>query len=116
MRLFKYLHPDRTDVLREAMIRFSSPHVLNDPFELKPNISAFSSGWVRSQMARISPEVGAKVYAEATAETRAKFSVEEFQAILNAVLSHSDLEAPLKDYCGSSEKSVGKFRLRQLAK
>jgi hypothetical protein len=42
IRLFKYLHPDRTAVLRDATIRFTSPKVLNDPFELKPHISAFS--------------------------------------------------------------------------
>jgi hypothetical protein len=40
MHLFKYLHPKRTDVLRDANIRFSSPKALNDPFELKPHISS----------------------------------------------------------------------------
>lgn len=39
MRLYKYCHPDRLDVLRDGLIRFSSPLVLNDPFELKPHIS-----------------------------------------------------------------------------
>lgn len=39
MRLFKYLHPDRTDVLRSCSIRFSSAQVLNDPFELKPHLA-----------------------------------------------------------------------------
>lgn len=40
MRLYKYLHPDRIDVLRNGLIRFSSPKVLNDPFELKPIMSS----------------------------------------------------------------------------
>lgn len=38
MRLFKYLHPERTAVLKDATVRFSSPKVLNDPFELQPHI------------------------------------------------------------------------------
>lgn len=50
-RLFKYLHPDSTDVLRNARLRFSSPKVLNDPFELKPHFSAFSSEeWISEEM------------------------------------------------------------------
>jgi len=40
MRLFKYLHPDRIDVLRNGSICFSSTINLNDPFELKPHVRA----------------------------------------------------------------------------
>lgn len=36
MRLFKYLHPDRVDVLTAKQICFSPPSNLNDPFEMKP--------------------------------------------------------------------------------
>lgn len=35
MRLYKYFHPDRIDVLKSGRICFSSPSNLNDPFELK---------------------------------------------------------------------------------
>jgi len=38
MRLFKYLHPDRIDVIKGKQISFSPPQNLNDPFELKPPI------------------------------------------------------------------------------
>jgi len=38
MRLFKYLHPDRVDVLAGKTISFSQPENLNDPFEMKPPI------------------------------------------------------------------------------
>ncbi|WP_374538099.1 DUF2971 domain-containing protein [Chitinimonas taiwanensis] len=43
MRLFKYCSPDRIDVLRDRRIRFSSPLVLNDPFELKPHFKALAT-------------------------------------------------------------------------
>ncbi len=39
MRVFKYLHPNRTDVLANHSIRFTPPLELNDPFEQLPYIS-----------------------------------------------------------------------------
>lgn len=39
MRVFKYLHPERTDVLANQAIRFTPPLDLNDPFEQLPYIS-----------------------------------------------------------------------------
>jgi hypothetical protein len=36
MTLFKYLRPDRVDVLQRCEIRFTQPGALNDPFELRP--------------------------------------------------------------------------------
>jgi Protein of unknown function (DUF2971) len=34
--LYKYLEPNRTDVLREGRIRFTQPAQFNDPFESRP--------------------------------------------------------------------------------
>lgn len=39
MRMFKYLHSDRVDVLTGKRICFSPPKNLNDPFEMKPPMS-----------------------------------------------------------------------------
>ncbi len=41
--LFKYLHPDRIDVLKNKAIRFSQPDAFNDPFEFKPVINSVCS-------------------------------------------------------------------------
>lgn len=38
MNVYKYLHPDRVDVLKNGMLRFSQPAALNDPFEVRPNL------------------------------------------------------------------------------
>jgi hypothetical protein len=38
-RLFKYLHSDRTDILRNQQIRLTPAKYLNDVFELSPDIS-----------------------------------------------------------------------------
>lgn len=43
MALYKYVHPDRTDILRDQMIRFSPRSALNDPFELAPHLSGLST-------------------------------------------------------------------------
>jgi len=43
MKLYKYLSQARLSVLRDAQIRFSSPISLNDPFEIKPNITALAN-------------------------------------------------------------------------
>lgn len=43
MKLYKYLHPDRIDVLKNRAIRFSPPNAFNDPFEFKPVISGIAS-------------------------------------------------------------------------
>ncbi len=39
MRLFKYLTPDRTDVLKNQSIRFTQAKYLNDPFEWLPFVN-----------------------------------------------------------------------------
>lgn len=41
--MYKYCHPDRVDILKNRMIRFSPPLVLNDPFELSPYIKSLAS-------------------------------------------------------------------------
>ena len=43
MKLYKYLHPDRIDVLKNKSIRFSPPVAFNDPFEFKPVLSGIAS-------------------------------------------------------------------------
>jgi Protein of unknown function (DUF2971) len=37
--LYKYVHPERLDVLRNSKIRFSQAAALNDPFELRPSLA-----------------------------------------------------------------------------
>lgn len=44
MILYKYLHPDRLDVLRDRTIRFTQPGDFNDPFEFRCQIEAAASG------------------------------------------------------------------------
>jgi hypothetical protein len=38
--LYKYLRPERADVLKSLEIRFTQPNALNDPFELRPRFES----------------------------------------------------------------------------
>jgi Protein of unknown function (DUF2971) len=51
MILYKYLPPDRLDVLRRKAVRFTQPADFNDPFEFRPKIQALaSSDYVRAHV------------------------------------------------------------------
>lgn len=83
MRLFKYLHPDRVDVLRHRMLCFSSPLNLNDPFELRPAIKLYDSeesiraaaeefltDSIQVELTRLPPQVRALITEKQVAEMR----------------------------------------------
>ena len=40
MPLFKYIRPERIDVIEQLEIRFTQPDALNDPFELRPHFES----------------------------------------------------------------------------
>lgn len=40
MTLFKYIRPERIDVIRNLEIRITQPDALNDPFELQPHFDS----------------------------------------------------------------------------
>lgn len=40
MTLFKYIRPERIDVIENLEIRFTQPNALNDPFELHPHFES----------------------------------------------------------------------------
>lgn len=41
--LYKYLAPDRIDILQKRRIRFTPPGAFNDPFEFRPVLKALRS-------------------------------------------------------------------------
>lgn len=87
MRLYKYFHPDRTDVLQNETIRFSSPKVLNDPFELKPYISEIApKSELESGFELNLPELLSEKYAALSRPERRRVSWEQFQVIAKAQL------------------------------
>jgi len=57
--LYKYLHPDRVDVLQNLKIRFTQVSALNDPFESLPGIIQKDREWYLQQFheKRVKPEM-----------------------------------------------------------
>src|SRR5579859_6408957 len=48
MILYKYLQPERLNILKDRKIRFTQPGDFNDPFEFRPRIAtAMEDGFVR---------------------------------------------------------------------
>lgn len=96
MRLYKYLHPDRIDVLRNGTIRFSSPKVLNDPFELKPHLSALApTDDIHSGFETKLPIILADEYAKLPSQFRKRISFKQFQDLAKAQLPQ--LKAQLQE-------------------
>ncbi|WP_410499103.1 DUF2971 domain-containing protein [Chitinibacter sp. S2-10] len=103
MRLFKYFHPDRTDVLLNGMIRFSSPKILNDPFELKPYISGIADNdYLGAQFEKNFTALIEEEYAQSPEQLRLAVSFEKFQqfaeerksSVLHGVREHTKKLTP----------------------
>ena len=45
MIFYKYLPPERINILQNRLIRFTQPSALNDPFEGRPNFHATTEGF-----------------------------------------------------------------------
>src|SRR5258708_12419499 len=52
MIVYKYVHPERFDVLKDTRIRFTQAAALNDPFEMMPSLFE-----IRRYYAALSEEV-----------------------------------------------------------
>ena len=53
MEFYKYLHPDRIDVLETLKIRFTQAFALNDPFESFPGIVQKNKEWYREKFSNV---------------------------------------------------------------
>lgn len=83
MPIFKYLHPDRIDVLLGRSICFSSPAVLNDPFELKPHVAALASPeYIESEIALLLPDIVREELEKLPLDIRSLVSAEALQGFL----------------------------------
>jgi hypothetical protein len=50
MILYKYLVPERIDVLQKSLIRYTQPMLFNDPFESRPFFSFGSMEWIQENV------------------------------------------------------------------
>lgn len=75
--LYKYFGPDRVDVLRNLLIRYSPLGAFNDPFEGQPEVTSLATeAYVRDLISDIRSEEVKISYNQLPAETRAMLSYE----------------------------------------
>lgn len=84
--LYKYVVPDRIDILKNKFIRFTQPSALNDPFELQPMFGElFSENQLKEA---IDPpfeyieDALRREYENLTNDQKAQISVEQFIAFV----------------------------------
>lgn len=91
MTLYKYVRPERIDVIENLELRFTQPGALNDPFELRPRFEAIiSEAEALAKLAEtpvdLEPMLG-EAYAMLPAEHRTKLSFEAVATIMSSYMA-----------------------------
>ena len=94
MTLFKYIRPERIDVVENLEIRFTQPDALNDPFELRPHFdSLVAEGDVLANLPQtpvdLRPMV-AQAYSMLTEEQRATLPLHAAMQAIDAFMATDD--------------------------
>lgn len=94
MTVYKYVVPERLDVLRNARIRFTQPAALNDPFELRPYFeSVVDETELLDHIARnpvdLTPHL-LEAYESAPPETRAALTPEQWLEFARTALASEE--------------------------
>jgi len=91
--LFKYLPPERADVLSSLMLRFTPPAEFNDPFDSSPAMGeAFSEDDTRRLIADSIGESVSVAYGMLPPESRAAMPLELFRTLIGPKLEEALLE------------------------
>lgn len=104
MLLYKYLNADRLDVLSNSNLRFSSPLVLNDPFELKPHFHSLASD---EDLKERQTEDFPKLIAEEFNAVKNQIELNDFIAL--SILARPKMIADFPQYVSKSMPYVNKY-------
>jgi hypothetical protein len=123
-RVYKYLPPERVDVIADALIRYTQFGALNDPFEGKPNLTRIADdadalrklkellpGETKKAYETFAPEIRDKIPFEffyASALARAKQIEPHYPAILNS------LTPAVRDVIFQALRSIGILSLSEI--
>ncbi len=100
-RLYKYLSPERVDVLENATLRYSPFGAFNDPFEGRPYVSALASDQqILDRLDSALPDELKKGYEALPAQVRANISFEAYRKKANDLFQSkkSELLKNLQDH------------------
>lgn len=91
--LYKYLGPDRIDVLQGKLIRYSPFGAFNDPFEGRPDVTSLNSEkGMRETFTTLLPEEARSAYNCLLPETKALLSYETWTQLLSLRLKEKEPE------------------------
>ncbi len=97
MMLYKYVVPDRTDVITNLELRFTQPGALNDPFELRPQFqSLISEAQFLAGLAKAPLDLAPRLreaYDMLPAAQRAQIPFEAAAATISTFLSTQEMRA-----------------------
>lgn len=95
MKLYKYFSPNLTSVLVNGSVRFSPPRVFNDPFEMRPHISAFSKeNIVNAMYDNAMQNAVLTEYEKLNPHTKSLTTPESFRAELTEILTAYKTQLP----------------------
>lgn len=95
VKLFKYVHPQRVDILENKMICFSTSHQLNDPFELKPHVRDIATQKTYNSIIENKVENRREEYSKLPRNSRRQISFDEFSAKVSS-LTHKQFTTDVK--------------------
>jgi len=86
MILYKYLPPERIDILQRNLIRYTPPGAFNDPFESSPHMAALTT---QEELLRMSSEAmlrqPERIWDEISPEVKRRLSRETYERIVTMV-------------------------------
>lgn len=99
MTLYKYLKPERIDILHRSEIRFTQPGALNDPFELRPRFETLISeaealASLKETPVDLEPMLR-EAYSMLPNEQCSNVSYESFLALVRSVLATDEARATM---------------------
>lgn len=91
--LYKYLSPDRIDVLTSGLIRYSPLGSFNDPFEGLPEITSIATeSWARASFLEMLPQEIRVLYNQLPIETQALVPFGSWQQIITEQMKRKEAE------------------------
>lgn len=91
--LYKYLGPERVDVLVKRLLRYTPLGAFNDPFEGRPHITALApDGEARETIRRLMPSEIKRAYDDLTPEVRAQVPYDVFAGLAAQLTAASEPE------------------------
>ena len=97
MSLYKYLGPDRTDILLNARIRFAQASVFNDPFEMQPFFEKFElsvDDELRNSPDRILDKAANLIYSSLPDDRKRTITIEDIKQKVLPKLRNTLLNDP----------------------